>query len=472
MKWLILLVLFAPVFYFAFRHKKWYLYLPCALVGVLPDQFAIELSSSLPLLTFSRVLILILFGFWVVKKFKHWKFHIPLAVALYFGVGIAISVINTRFGVMNEVKNIAITIMEELLVILMVTDLIEDRIEFDRCLDALVLSGVALSIIGIVQTIFEFDVTTVMQLVEARSATMLTLRMGMIRASGTTNALIYGCYCAFMAMIIFFRLERTGKQRYALALALDVIALLCTMSRSSWLALGVAIILLMVTRPRKTLRRIWTTGVAIILIFTTLCFINSHFKVAMVGTAVSSANTVLKPFGIELKMPSFGGEDGEDLEEEFGDNANNAARSRTVEWTAVTYMIDEGEAVFGYGYNAFPRGKLHYFYPQFGFWTVAGTLDVGLLATVTESGFVGLIAQLAFLAYVFINALIRRGKRGTFTFNKLVVYTIPLYLVLNFMSAFSGPFWVFLGLFFASRKLRLESQPDTGISAPTGKFVF
>ena len=47
-KWLLLLLLFMPVFYFTLRNKKWYLYLSCAFIGILPDEFAIELSASYP----------------------------------------------------------------------------------------------------------------------------------------------------------------------------------------------------------------------------------------------------------------------------------------------------------------------------------------------------------------------------------------------------------------------------------------
>ena len=78
------------------------------------------------------------------------------------------------------------------------------------------------------------------------------------------------------------------------------------------------------------------------------------------------------------------------LSDDFGLNANNASYSRTVQWTAVSYMVNEGKGLFGYGYLAYVRGCLRYFYRQFGFWTVATTLDVGFVRIATEAGLLGL----------------------------------------------------------------------------------
>lgn len=475
-KWMLLLILFMPVFYYAFRQKKWYLYLSCAFLGILPDEFALELSASLPLLTVERILILIMLGFWIFNQWKKREFRFPVSLAIYFGINMLISVVNLRFGIANELKNILVMVSEKILLILMITDFIDDRKDLDQCLDAMILSCVALSMIGIIQTIFEYDPTSVLALVPTRYDDSLTLRMGIIRAFGTSNAIIFGCYCAFMAVLIFYRLERTGKQRYALAFGLAIVAMICTLSRSSWLcAVGIAG-LIFIFRPKKFVKRIWTSVVCTVLICAILCLCNAQFLDAMAETGKSSLNTVLSVLHIDIPGIDIGMDEGEDdfqldISDEFGDNRNDPTRSRMVEWTAVSYMIDEGHALFGYGYNAFLRGKLQYFYPQFGFWTTATTLDVGLIAVITESGFVGFAALLALLGYVFIVAFQKRGDNGTFNFYKLMLYMIPMYLILNFMAAFTGGFWVLIGLFYASRKLDKKGLTDDGIAAPDNKWL-
>lgn len=481
-KWILLLILFFPAVYFAFKQKKWYLYLVCTFVGILPDQFAFELSSSLPLLTVERILILVLLGFWCWKKWKEKKFSFPLSLLIYFGINVLISLVNIRFGAGNELKRIAILLLERVLLILMLADLIEDRKEFDNCIDCVILSCVAMSAAGIIQTIFEFDITSVLALTEGRYTNELTPRMGIIRAFGTSNAISFGCYCAFMALVIFYRLERTGKQRYSLALALDIVALICTLTRSAWLCLGGMAFLLLLFRPRKFIARIWPAMLFTVLLVFSLFFVNSSFKAAIVETGKSSINTVLSAIiPSSSSTPSATDPDTTEptekddlqfeLSEDFGSNAN-PTRSRLVEWTAVTYMLEEGHGLFGYGYNAFINGKLHYFYPQFGHWTVAKVLDVGLLAIITESGIIGLLTHIAFLGYLFVVALRKRGPNGTFRYNKLILYLIVQYFLLNFMAAFTGSFWLMIGLFYASMQLDEKGLLEETQSANHKKWMF
>lgn len=489
LKWILLLVLFGPVFYFALRQKKWYLYLACAFIGVLPDGFAVELSASLPLLTAQRILILVLMGFWVVDKWKTRKWFAPLPLLIYFGVQVIISVVNMRFGFSNEVKRIALMVLEQVLLAIMIADTIENRKELDSCIDMTLLTCAVLSIIGICQTLFNFDIASVLQIVDPRTNTALTHRMEMTRAYGMANAITFGCYCTFMALLCYYRLEKTGKHRYSLILALDVLALLCTMSRSAWLCFAGVAALLVVTRPRLFFKRVWVCIAMAVVLFTGMAFTNGGFGEAMLETGKSSLNTVLSAANIHV--PGLETADGSQqdpdfvqpekpvqqgqqfqISSKFGLNANSAANSRLVEWTAVLYMKEEGNLLFGYGYNAFPRGMLHYFYPQFGFWTVATTLDVGLLGIVTESGVIGLLTELALLGWIMVTAFLKRGKNGTFTFNKVMMYAVPVYLMLNFMAAFYASIWVIIGLYFANRKLEENGEEEIAEPVADKRWLF
>lgn len=459
LKWMLLAILFFPVFFTAFRQKKWYLYLVCAFIGILPDNFAVELSESLPLLTAQRALILVLIGFWAVKKWKTRTWFVPVALAAYLGIHLVISVCNLHFGLSLEIKRLAVLVLEQALPVVLLADMIEDRVEFDRCIDMMLLSCAALSVIGICQTVFEFDIASVLQLVDPRSSTELTPRMDMTRAFGTSNAIIFGCYCAFMPLLCYYRLERTGKQRYSLILALDVLALLCTMSRSAWLCFLGVMGLLALVRFKKVFTRIWVSVALVVALFCGAVFINGNFGVAMLETGKSSLNTVLT--AAHIRIPGLNA-DSDDPDEEnklevsdkFGLNEGSAASSRLVEWSAVKYMTQEGHLLFGYGYNAFPRGMLHYFYPSFGFWTVADTLDVGLLAVMTETGLLGLLAELALYGYLLVEAFRKRGQKQLFTFQKTMLFLLVAHLLLNFMAAFTGPIWAIFGLFYANRRLQ------------------
>lgn len=476
-KWLLVLALFAPLLYFAFREKKWYLYLACGLIGVLPDEFAIEVSSKLPLLTGSRVLVLILLVFWFIKIIKTRKLQFPISIAVYLGLNIVISLINLRFGMSGEIKRVAIFVLERFLLISSLVALIDSREELEKCLDAMLLGCAALCVMGFCQTILKFDIASVLDLVVARVRDTITPRMGMTRAFGTSNAISFGCYCAFMSVLAYYRLEKTGKHRYSLLLSLITVALICTLSRSAWLCFAFVVFCLMVMRPLRFFKRIWFSACVTLAVCLSLCFIVPTFYPATANTTRSCANTVLAL--VDIKIPEVGmfveptePSRPEDETIEFGLNQHTAAESRLVEWSSVTYMMQEGEALFGYGYNAFVRGKLHYLYPQFGFWTVAETLDVGLLAIVADSGIVGLAIYSLLMLMLCYLSLRRMSRLGTFNFFKCVSIMLPMYLLINFMAALNGPIWLFLGLVYASLTLDKKGIKDDGTPAPYNKWVF
>ncbi len=481
MKLVLLGILFAPLLYYVFRQKKWYLYLLFTFAGILPEQFTIELHEKLPLLSGSRILILILLGFWLYDKWKTRKFSFPKSLLLFFIINAAVSLVNLRYGG-GEINRIFLLIFERVLLVIMLADLIKSREEFERCMDCLIMGCTVLAIISIAQTVFEYDIASVLYLKETLASVTITDRMGMTRAYGTFNAISYGCYCAFMTLPILYRLERTGRQRYSAAFALNFIALFCTMTRSAWLCIGGIGLLMIVLRRGKLIRRMVPSVLMIAVLFASLCFAQPKLMDAFVETGKSTINTLLdvipqsilpsaappaaeppatetgpaetKPVAAE---PTEKPDDiGFELSEDFGLNGEDPTYSRMAQWTAVQYMAEEGELLFGYGYNAFFRGKLHYFYDRWGArWDVAGTLDVGLVALITECGFVGTLSFLALLGYVFVYAFRRRGAKEPLSFYAMTAYMIPLYLLLNFLAAFLNPgvVWMYFGLFYAYRKL-------------------
>lgn len=480
MKLLLIGVLFAPLLYYAFRQKKWYLYLFFAFAGILPEQFTIELHEKLPLLSGTRILILILLGFWLYDKWKTRKFSFPISLVLFFAINVAVSLVNLRYGG-GEINRIFLLIFERVLLVIMLADLIKSREEFERCMDSLIMGCTVLAIISIVQTVFEYDIVSVLRLKETLATVKLESRMGLTRAYGSFNAISYGCYCAFMTLPILYRLERTGLQRYSAAFALNFTALFCTMTRSAWLCIGGIGLLMIILRRGKLIKRMVPSMLMIAVLVTSLFFVQPKLMDALVETGKSTINTLLdvipqsmlpstppateppapetvpaetKPAAV--KPTEKPGDIGFELSEDFGMNGEDPTYSRMAQWTAVQYMANEGELLFGYGYNPFFRGKLHYFYDRWGArWGVATTLDVGLIALVTECGLVGSLPFLALLGYIFVYAFRRRGAKDPLGFYAMTAYMIPLYLLLNFLAAFLNPavVWMYFGLFYAYRKL-------------------
>lgn len=481
MKLVILCALFAPIVYLALRQKKWYLYLLFAFIAVLPEQFSIRLHDSIPLLSASRILILICMGFWLYDKWKNRKFQLPIALLVFFVLSLIVSLVNLRWGT-QEIKKIFLLIFERVLLVIMIVDMIPDREEFHRCIDFAIMGCAALAVIGIVQTVFDYDISSALHLTKTFSSVQLLPRMGLTRAFGTYNAISYGCYCAFMSLFIVYRLYNTKSIWHSAAFTLNFVALICTFTRSAWLCLAaVAFVALLLFRLKLIRRLLPSVGMILALLVLLCCFQPKLYK-AFVNTGKSSINTVLQvlPEDWFSKKPSADTavdttptdttvetaptepeeeeKPGFQLDDSFGANADDPAYSRNAQWTAVQYMTQEGQLLFGYGYNALLRGKIHFFFDRWAAqWQPTTFLDVGLVALLTESGLIGAISYLGLLSYMLVYAFIKKRslKDGKLDFSWLALFIIPLYLLLNYLAAFlhAQIVWIFIGLFFVHQKL-------------------
>lgn len=440
MELIVLLVLFAPIVYLAVKKKEWYLYLLFAFYPILPDSFAIEISSSLPLLTGSRILILIVMVFWVRRVIVTHNVSIPRGLAVFVFINIMISVINLSNG-FGEVNRVFGIVLEQFLLVVILKELINDREVFKNCIDFMIYGCVALAVIGACQSLLDLNPASVLNIVESSSETLLTDRMNMTRAYGTTNAIAYGCYCAFMFPIILYMYERERRFKYIIFALADLAALILTMSRSSLLALCIIMFMMIVIRNARFIKKYIKFFPFIILAVVGAYII----KPSMFDSIIEVIKSCLNVLGADFK-----------LSDDFGLNANNASYSRTVQWTAVSYMVNEGKGLFGYGYLAYVRGCLRYFYRQFGFWTVATTLDVGFVRIATEAGLVGLATYFGYLANLFAKCLNRIKSVRAYTFMHLSMYLIALYVILNVASAFMDAkvFWLFIALIYAYMELK------------------
>lgn len=503
MKIIFLCALFAPIVYFALRQKKWYLYLLFAFIGVLPEQFSIKIHSSLPLLSASRILVLIMTGFWIYDKWKTKKFRFPKTLLLFFAVNLIISLVNLRYGP-DDLKRIFLLIFERVFLVIMIIDTIESREEFHKCIDFAIMGCSALAVIGIVQTVFNYDISSVLHLTKTFSSIQLSIRMGLVRAFGTYNAISYGCYCSVMAMLILYRLYRTKSIWHSIAFALNFLALICTFTRSAWLCLaGIAFLALIFYR--LTLIRRMLPSIAICLVsLVLLCCIQPKLYRAFVETGKSSINTVLEAIPDEVialftpkttdaaqnsaaaSQPSSleGDQSQEDpstattptestvnrpsfeLDKNFGLNANDPTYSRNAQWTAVQYMHEQGELLFGYGYNALIHGRIKFYFDRWATrWQTTTFLDVGFVGLFAECGLIGAIAHFALLGYILVYAFLKRSRKDKFDFYHLMLLMIPLYLLLNYLASFlnASIIWILIALFYTYKNLDKQgalSEPE------------
>ena len=491
MKIALLCLLFIPIIYLAVQQKKWYLCLFFAFWTVLPEQMAFEIHEKLPNISAGRLLVLLLFGFWLWDRWKAKRLQLPKSLLIFLGVNIIVSLVNFRFG-FGEVNRMFILFFERVLPVIMIADMVKDREELDIYVDFLILGGSALAIIGIIQTVFKYDITTPLHWMETLSSITLSERMGLTRAFGTYNAISFGCYTALVSIVVIYRLYNAKalvrKLLYSLALALVMSAMICSLSRSAWLSLVAALFLVVLfTKGRVIPRSLIAMGMSLVLILTLMVF-QPNLKNAFVETTKSTVNTILDvlPEGVSStvvrvftpsKNSNTTAATGDDetlqeedppatrfeLDDEFGLNGEDPGYSRNAQWTAVKHMAMENNLLFGLGYNALPEGRIYFYFDRWGaVWEPTTFLDVGLVALIAEGGLVGAVSYLLLLGYILVCAFWKRDRKTPMDMYHMILYIIPLLLMLNYLAAFifEDLVWLLTAMFYAYHRISGNEKRD------------
>lgn len=419
LKFAILTVMFLPIFYKASREKKGYLYIFFGLYGILPDACAIEISSSLPLITVDRILIFVLFVAVMYKKRGALKLSLSREFYIYVVVNIIVSIINLRYGA-GELNQLFIYVYEQLLVVILLYNCIDDEVEFEKCIDYLIAGGTILAIMAILQFLLRFDLSSALMWADPRAFVRIEDRMGHMRACATFNALSYGCYSAFLSIIIVYRYMKTKKKQFVIALALDLLALMCTLSRSAILSLGIVVVFMVFTTRGRMIRNFYRYIIlALIIVCIAIIVFPTAFDVFQ-QVFLSIMNTL----GANYELSS-----------EFGTNATNGTYSRLRQWSSVLYMFRDNNLLFGYGYNGFVNGAVKYFNFREGYWHVAKELDVGFVAFLINGGMVGLVSYFVFLIRPYFKIKKYVSKRK-WNFGNMYAYMAILFVLLEIMTSF------------------------------------
>lgn len=431
-KGIIVLLLCFPFFCSAFKENKWYLYIFCFLFGILPDACAIEISAKLPLITICRLMIFFLLLILLsVKRFKL-SISIMRSIYVYIFLNVIVSIINLKFG-FGELNQLFIYVYEQFLLILLLYNIIESKDEFEKCIDYVIAGGLVLAVIGIIQFLFRFDLSTAFMWTDPRSLVHIEDRMGRMRACATFNALSYGCYAAFLSIIILYKYFKSYEKKYLFAFLINTLALLCTLSRSSILSFFIVIfVMLLATNGR--MKKL------VIKYLLPLLFI-----VLIVSLLYSPILESFKQVFLSI-LNSLGGS--HELSEEFGTNANSGNSSRLRQWTSIITMLKDGNLLFGYGYNGFKNELVHYINLENGKWYIAKELDVGLVAFLVNGGIIGLVSYVWFLLNMWVLSRKNKHDKKEWTFDNIIPFLVISMLLLEFMSSFSVRHfeWLFIAL--------------------------
>ena len=411
-----------------------------ALYIILPSYFAIEISSNLPLITGSRILLILLVTYYAVKEkgkinlriFQNKK--MGKSMKKYF---IIMIIVNIYFiGKTTEaIKEILTIILEEFIVIWIITKFITTKEKFIKSLEVLAISSSVVAIISIIGSLLGENLFYKLNTVSRTMLMASYSRLGFVRAeAGFGHPVYYGTYNVVMISIIMYLIENTQNEKswkYMLCLGLDILALIFANSRGSILVLGVMLIYMLTYKNVKNLKKYF-------------CFV----LIALIGVIFLF---IVKPEmmnffkNIYVSLINVFSSDATQLDN-YGRNSSGL-ESRTMQISEITWTLMHNP-LMGFGPAAHTRGLIKYI-NRHGNWQVIETLDVGYIAIFCQFGIIGTIGT--FILYKSICGIIfdKKHKKKESVIEMFKFIYISYFLCMFSITRVHSLFWVITGLLVA-----------------------
>lgn len=443
--WVFWLAAFAVTAFLSIKkshNNRRYLLFFLAWYPFLPGSFGIALSESLPLLTVNRVLLLILFVYYC-SRLHYIKLTFLRKHAYLIGFFVLAVVCNlVAFPAYSgAVKSLFAVIVEELLLLILLVNLLNDRDTLYAGLDVLLCVFGIICLVGVLQTVTGENLADVLKAVTTRGelTAEIEMRMGRVRASSVLNAISFANLCVFMAPLIMYMYETTRRWKYLILLTLDVVALVCTMTRGALFNLAFIVVVMLIERGQKFFNHYLRYVLVALGAGVLLCVVSSSIRDIVLGVFQSLLNV----FGLDAKI------------ENFGANMTRGVVSRTEQWTGILWALKHNP-VFGFGPDAYARGLIYYYSAEAG-WYPARALDTGFTSIIAQYGCVGGVAYLLLFGCLVVGAF-RRSYRGPKNnMNQAFKYCFLLLFTLNTTSAFldQNIFWIVTAMYLAYNTHRL-----------------
>ncbi len=397
---------------------------------ILPEYFAIEISSSFPLLTASRCILILLFLCVIVKNKVN--LYIPSAMILFFSVLLIVDLYHIFDDTSESIKSIFTLIVEQLFLFIVLYNLIKTKDMVIKALNLLVMTSGVMSILALFETIFGINLFYYLRTVSRVMLQASSERAGSLRAEASFGHPVYFAVylvCIFPFSLYFY--DKTEKRRYLFIAILNLIALLCTGTRGGIIALFFVIIGMVYYR-QISLKKIKTRTIVlivlailiIVLILIAFPYIASYFYNVIAST--------LSIFGIDLSLAS-----------DFGSNSSGYA-SRLAQLSGLEWQNKHQALLFGFGAGANTNGDIAYYFN--GVWQISTTIDIGYLGYILQFGVIGGIGYA--ILYIFLwNKALKNAKTEDPLYKTFVYFYIAYFISLLNCTGNSSMFWVITSLF-------------------------
>lgn len=384
--------------------KKKYLYFifPCILF--LPDYYGIEISETLPIITISRIMILVFFVYSFSNRRRSINFskinYNSLPKEYFFLAGYFILRIISNLYYVTTYSQAAKTVMsiviEQFLLLVAIYILSPTKAEIITTLKAVVWTSAVLFMIGVFESYTYIRPFDSLYTVSRSMLYSRDIRLGFLRAT-TTMVLpgLYGNMCILIIPMILYLYELTRSKKYLIVCALSILAIIHSGSRADILFLIAVImyyfIFVLKGKTRKVLfvRNFITIAISILIFISVASYKSEYCKYYY----ITSGKAILNEFGFnfDLNKDAPYGVSGYGRNEIGNQGTIGGINSRKTQLSGITYVLNRSP-LFGLGQGALNRRDLMYYF--FDHWIAVNAIDVGLVEVIAYEGLIGLVAHI------------------------------------------------------------------------------
>lgn len=386
---------------------KRYLYLFVNCMLFLPDYYGIEISSSLPLITASRIMYVIFYIYAFINRrrnidIRHFDLK-SISMPFYCLIGyFVLRIISNLYYVSvygQATKTIFIIIFEQLFLFIAIYVLGLTKDEIQTLIKTIVWAATTLFVLGIFESLTSVRIFDALYTVSKDVLNVKFTRLGLLRAT-TTMGLpgFYGNMSILVLPLILYLYEMSGQRRYLISMGLCTLAIIHSGSRADAIFLFVVLAVYVIYVLAEKCKRVefckeFAVVILSVFVFASILSIaNPYYKYFYTGSVKSVLNEVGFDFDLDEGAP--------DESVGFGKNLSGST-SRTQQFTGLLYTA-RVNPIFGLGSGAQTREEIQYFTK--GQWRRWDTYDLGIVEIFGDEGILGLIGVTLLLLALIISA--------------------------------------------------------------------
>lgn len=452
-----------------------------ALYIIAPSYLAVEFHASIPLITLSRGLLVLLGLMLVIRRrndlFNLRNFHIKdlnfgltsnkflrLGLLLYFLLLLVADVALLPADTAEALKAIFVVVAEQYVLVWLLTLILDTREKLVCALKVLVITSAVTALLCALGCILDINFFHFLNTVEREMLMTTYYRLGVLRAeAGFGHPVFYGAFCAIMVPIHMYFVENSAgrKQKlfYSACLTMTLVGLVLSNSRGSLLAFCclvflAAVLSIIQKRFKKFLCTYLPIGFSALGVLLVIALLLPAGIAYLLGIIDSLLDTVIPNNKLldEVIQEATPGGDGPALE--YGENAAGT-RSRLVQLTGILWTLAR-KPIFGFGSNAHMRGLIRFRFSN-GEWWPTKTFDIAIVSIICQYGIVGFVGFVSLYGSLLKTMLSKKHRQDTLM-GFLLLSFITYMLCLLSISSLPKMAWVLIAAIVCLVNIREKEE--------------